>query len=116
MRKLIALATVAVATAIFAVPAFAATKSVKIGDFYFGSKGAKPTVTAKVGDTVKWSYAKSGKAAHNVTVKSGPVKFKSKTLKPGSSFSQKLTKAGTYKIVCTFHVGQGQTMTLKVSK
>jgi plastocyanin len=116
MRKIIALATVSVTTAVLAVPAFAATKSVKIGDDYFGSKGAKPTVKAKVGDTIKWSYAKSGKQAHNVTVKSGPVKFHSKTLKPGSSYSTKVTKAGTYKIVCTFHAMLGQTMTLKVTK
>ena len=116
MRKLIVLATVAVSTAALAVPALAATKSVKIGDDYFGSKGAKPTVTAKVGDTIKWSYGKSGKQAHNVTVKSGPVKFHSKTLKPGASYSHKITKAGTYKVVCTFHAALGQTMTLKVSK
>jgi plastocyanin len=116
MRKIIALATVCVAAAVIAVPAFAATKAVKIGDTYFVSKGAKPTITVKAGTTVKWTYVKAGKQAHNVTVTSGPKKFHSPTLKPGKSYSEKVTKAGTYKIVCTFHKALGQTMTLKVTK
>jgi plastocyanin len=116
MRKFLVLATVAVCSAALAVPALAATKPVKIGDTFFVSKGAKPTITVKAGTTVKWTYVKSGTMAHNVTVTSGPKKFHSKTLKPGASFSQKVTKPGTYKIVCTFHKVLGQTMTLKVTK
>jgi len=38
MRKFIVLATIAVAAAVIAVPAFAATKTVKIGDIWFISK------------------------------------------------------------------------------
>jgi plastocyanin len=113
MRKLIVLATVVVSTAAVAVPAFAATKTVKVGDIYFVKKGAKnPTVTAKAGDTVRWTWV--GKFPHNVTVKSGPVKFKSKTQKKGT-FSRKITKAGTYKIFCSVHGAAAQSMTLKVS-
>jgi plastocyanin len=112
MRKLIVLATVVVSTAAVAVPAFAATKTVKVGDIYFVKKGAKnPTVTAKAGDTVRWTWV--GKFPHNVTVKSGPVKFKSKTVKKGT-FSRKITKAGTYKIFCSVHGAAAQSMTLKV--
>jgi plastocyanin len=112
MRKLIVLATVVVSTAAVAVPAFAATKTVKVGEIYFVKKGAKnPTVTAKAGDTVRWTWV--GKFPHNVTVKSGPVKFKSKTVKKGT-FSRKITKAGTYKIFCSVHGAAAQSMTLKV--
>jgi plastocyanin len=117
MRKLIVLATVAVSTAAIAVPAFAATKSVKIGNTgtsnWFISKAKNHgTVTAKVGDTVKWTWA--GTFPHNVTVQSGPVKFHSKTQMKGT-FSKKITKKGTYKIFCSVHGAKAQSMTLKVS-
>jgi plastocyanin len=112
MRKLIVLATVVVATAAIAAPALAATKTVKIGDVWFISKAKNhKTVSAKVGDTVKWVWV--GKMPHNVTVSSGPVKFKSKTQNKGT-FSKKITKAGTYKINCTIHGVKAQSMTLKV--
>jgi plastocyanin len=112
MRKLIVLATVVVSTALVAGPALAATKTVKVGDIWFISKPKNHgTVTAKVGDTVKWVW--TGKMPHNVTVTSGPVKFKSKTQNKGS-FSKKIAKAGTYKIICTIHGVKAQSMTLVV--
>jgi plastocyanin len=113
MRKLLVLATVTVCSAGLAVPAFAATKTVKIGDIFYVKKGSKnPTVTAKAGDTIKWSW--TGKFPHNVTVKTGPAKFHSKTQTKGS-FSKKLTKKGTYKIFCSVHGAAAQSMTIKVS-
>jgi plastocyanin len=114
MRKLIILATVVVSTAAIAVPALAATKTVKVGDIWFISKAKNhKTVSAKVGDTVKWVWV--GAYPHNVTVSSGPVKFKSKTQKKGS-FSKKITKAGTYKLYCTVHGAKAQSMILKVTR
>ena len=113
MRKLIVVAAV-VATAAIAVPAMAATKTVKIGDIWFISKAKNHgTVKAKVGDRVKWVWA--GDFPHNVAVASGPAKFKSKTQKKGT-FSRKITKAGTYKIICTVHGATTQSMILKVTK
>jgi plastocyanin len=115
MRKLlVVLATVAVSTSAIAAPALAATKTVKVGDIWFISKAKNHgTVKAKVGDTVKWVWA--GDMPHNVTVTGGPVKFKSKTQSKGT-FSKKITKAGTYKIVCTVHGAKAQSMTLKVTR
>jgi plastocyanin len=115
MRKLVVLlATVAVSTASVAAPAMAATKTVKIGDIWFISKAKNhKTVSAKVGDTVKWVWV--GKMDHNVTVSKGPVKFKSKTQDKGT-FSKKITKAGTYTIICTVHGAKAQSMILKVTK
>jgi plastocyanin len=46
-----------------------------------------------------------------VTVVSGPQKFRSQVQLKGT-FTRKLTKAGTYKIVCTIH--PGMDLTLKV--
>ena len=114
MRKLIVLAAVVVSTAAIAVPAMAATKTVKVGDIWFISKAKNHrTVKAKVGDRVKWVWA--GDFPHNVAVTSGPAKFKSKTQKKGT-FSRKVTKAGTSKIICTVHGAKAQSMVLKVAK
>jgi plastocyanin len=109
MRKLIALGATAATAAAFAVPAMAATKTVKVGDDYFVRSGARPTVTVHRNDTVKWVW--KGKSAHNVFVSKGPKKFHSKTIATGS-FAHKMTAKGTYTIICTIH--SGMEMTLKV--
>jgi len=106
MRKLIPAAVVATAVAITALPAFAATKSVSLKDNSFSPKSLK----ISKGTTVKWTWR--GSNPHNVTVTSGPVKFHSPT-KTSGTFSKKLSKKGTYKIVCTIHAGM--TQTIKVS-
>ena len=114
MRKLSVFLAVAAAVATLASPALAATKTVKVGDDWFISKAKNHgTVKAKVGDTVKWKWV--GDEPHNVTVTSGPVKFKSKT-QPKGTYSKKVTKAGTYKIICTVHGAKAQSMVLKVTK
>ena len=92
------------ASAAFALPSGAAT-TVKVDDDVFSPK----TVTVKSGTTVKWRWV--GDDPHNVTVTKGPVKFHSGTQRKGS-YSKKLRRGGTYKIVCTIH--PGMAMTLKV--
>jgi plastocyanin len=120
MRTLLAIAAASATAAVLAVPALAATKTVKVGDtgstsFWFISKAKNHgTVTAKVGDTVKWTF--TGKFPHTVAVKSGPVKFDSGAAKKSGTFSKKITKAGTYKIYCKIHGAAAQSMTLKVTK
>jgi len=108
-RPLVLLPVAVLGAAAVAVPAVAATKSVKVGDNYFVKKGGVPTVTVKKNDTVKWNFA--GDKPHNVTVTKGPVKFKSST-KDSGSYSKKVTRAGLYTIVCTVH--EGQSMKLRV--
>ena len=105
MKRLIVLAVVAAVAAAFAIPAFGATKSVKIGDNFFSPK----STSVRSGTTVKWRW--SGSAPHNVTVTKGPKKFHSKTQSSGT-YSKKLFTKGTYTIVCTIHAGM--TMKLKV--
>jgi plastocyanin len=107
MKKVLAAgAATAVAAGAFAIPALAATKSVQVKD----NKFVANTITVKKGTTVKWVW--KGKAPHNVTVTKGPAKFHSKTQVKGS-FSKKLTKAGTYTILCTIHA-PGMKMVVKV--
>ncbi|HEU4976931.1 MAG TPA: plastocyanin/azurin family copper-binding protein [Baekduia sp.] len=104
--KLIAAATAVAATGALAVPALAATKSITVKDNSFGPKSA----TVRKGTTVKWVWR--GKAPHNVHVTKGPAKFSSPTKVKGS-FSKKLTRSGTYKIVCTIHPGMKLTLRVK---
>jgi len=113
MKKLVAL-IVAVAlvgaVAALSVPAMAGpTKTVKVLDFKFTPK----KLTVRKGTKVTWKWG--GAVQHNVTVLTGPRKFASKTITKGS-FSQTLTKPGTYNIVCTLHTSVGMVMTLKVTK
>lgn len=106
MKKLVAGGVAVVAAGALAVPALAATKSVQVKDNKFVAK----SITVKKGTTVKWIW--KGKAPHDVSVTKGPVKFKS-SVKTSGSFSKKLTKAGTYRIVCTIHAPD-MKMTVKV--
>jgi plastocyanin len=111
MRRLLILIPIAAVSAVPAIPAFAATRSVKVGDDYFVRDRGVPTVTVKKGDTVRWRFA--GKAPHNVTVKSGPARFGSKTMTRGS-YAKKLTRRGLYTIYCTIHGAGDQSMKLRV--
>jgi plastocyanin len=112
MRKLllVGLLTGLLAALLAAGPALSKRKSIEVDDNYFVREGKPPTVTVSRNDKVVWEW--EGKAPHNVTVTRGPVKFHS-TTKSSGSFSKKLTKAGTYKIICTIHK-PGMRMTLKV--
>jgi plastocyanin len=98
--------TALVVSLALAISAFAATKTVTIGDNFFKPK----SISVSKSSTVKWVW--KGKNSHNVTVISGPVKFSSPTKKSGT-FSKKLAKKGTYKIICTVH-GARQSLTIKV--
>ena len=111
MRRPLILLTVPVLLAALAIPALAATKTVKVGDNYFVRDGGVPTVTVKKNDTVRWAFA--GDRPHNVKVKSGPVKFTSPT-KDSGVFRKKMTRAGTYVLYCTIHGQSDQSMRLRV--
>ncbi|HWH92814.1 MAG TPA: plastocyanin/azurin family copper-binding protein [Baekduia sp.] len=106
--KLVAVgAATAVAAGALAIPAFAATKTVQVKDNVFVAN----KITVKKGTTVKWVW--KGKAPHNVKVTKGPVKFGSKTQVNGS-FARRLTKKGTYTVLCTIHApGMKMTITVK---
>ena len=95
-----------------AAPASAATRNVKIGDDYFVRSGSVPTITVTKGTTVKWNWR--GSRQHNVVVQKGPVKFQS-ALKRSGSYSRKMRKVGTYKIICSIHAPD-MAMNLKVKR
>jgi plastocyanin len=106
MKKTFALLAALALLGALAVPALAATKTLALRDTFFSPK----SVTVKKGATVKWVWR--GRLPHNVTVKKGPAKFHSRTMTKGS-FAKKLTKRGTYRIVCTIHPGMNLTLKVK---
>lgn len=112
MRKVLVPLAIAGALGAAAIPALAASKSVKVGDNYFVRDGGVPTVSVKKGTTVRWKF--SGSAPHNVTVTKGPARFKS-SVKTSGTYSKKVTTKGTYTIVCTIHGAPDQSMKLKVT-
>ncbi len=107
LRALALPLSLAAALGLSTVPATGATRTatVKLKDDFFSPKSK--TVSRNTVVTFRWA----GRAPHNVVVTRGPVKFKSKTQTRGS-YRKKLTRKGTYTIVCTIH--PGMEMKLKV--
>lgn len=90
------------------------TRKVSVNDNYYGPS----KLTVHVGDTVDWTWSEDATDEHDVDVKSAPKgvkKFQSDPLSAGESFKRKLTKPGTYKIICTFHEEE-MKMTITVKK
>lgn len=112
MRKLIpavlSLALVAAVAALFAIPAFASTtRTVKMRDNVF----VPSTLTVRKNTTLKFVWA--GQSPHNVSVSKGPMHFRSGTKTKGSAYRKKMTRRGTYTLVCTVH--PGMDLKLKVT-
>jgi plastocyanin len=106
-RAALALTAVAVALPGGAVAVAAGkTKGVSVKDDKFVAK----SITVSAGTTVKWTW--KGRAPHNVTVVKGPRKFHS-DIKTKGTFSRKLSKRGTYRLLCTIHAPD-MKMTIKV--
>jgi plastocyanin len=112
MRRMLLAVAALILTAIPASVAFAATPTVKVGDNYFVRAHGETRMTASRNDTVKWKFA--GRSPHNVTVKTGPTRFRSPT-KSSGSYTQKLTRPGTYVIFCSIHGERDMSMTLRVT-
>jgi plastocyanin len=106
MKKLLAL--VAASTLlILAVPAYAATRTVKVDDNVFSPR----SMTVNRGDTVRFRWV--GDAPHNVKRVSGPSFTNIGFKRRGAVVSRRLTRRGTLKLVCTIHAGMRQTITVR---
>jgi|GEM_PF-1287305 len=104
--------TTLAAAAVLAMPAAAtAPKVVPVGDNYFGQDGHIHGVGTTRGTVVRWIW--TGEDRHNVTVLSGPERFRSSTQRRGT-FEHRMRRRGRYTIVCTIHGRQDQAMTLVV--
>ncbi len=99
MRKLIAVAVAAVLAAT-AIPAFAATKTVKVDDNFFSPKALRMSK----GDKIRFVWV--GSAPHNVKgagISIGTRRSGTKTVT--------VRKSGTF--VCTIHPGMKGTIRLR---
>jgi plastocyanin len=109
--RFLAAALAAAACAVPAAALGAAAKRIQVGDNYYG-----PTkVTVERGTTVKWVWVADNTSSHDVKLAKGPkgVKhFHSAKAATDYTFSRKLTRPGTYSIVCTLH--RHMTMTIRV--
>jgi plastocyanin len=112
MRKLIASVLVLAALGVVASQAFAATRSVAVGDDWFIAKGKPRTITVKRGTTITWHFR--GRTMHNIDARKGPVRFHSSYKKKGT-YSKTLRKAGTYVVYCDIHAPD-MRMTIKVQR
>jgi plastocyanin len=112
MRKLLVVAVLAAlpASLLAAGPALSARKTVEVDDNYFVRPGSPPRVKARRGDTVVWVW--EGRNPHNVTVRRGPVKFNSPTKRSGR-YRKRMSRRGTYRIVCTIHAGMRMTLRVR---
>jgi plastocyanin len=114
MRKLLALGLLAglVAALFVAGPALSKRRTVEVDDNYFVREGSPPTVRVRRNDIVVWEWEGRTREPHNVTVTRGPVRFHSRNQRSGT-YRKKMTRRGTYRIVCTIHAPQ-MRMTLRV--
>jgi plastocyanin len=105
-------ATVVVALlGLTAIPATAAGPTVVVRDNEFVRAGtARPTVRVRAGTVVTWRWA--SRQSHNVTVRSGPQRFRSPTRSEGT-FRRRLVRRGRYRLGCSLHA-PGMRMTLVV--
>lgn len=99
-------ATQPVATDTTPTPAQAAVVEVDMKDI----KYVPADVTAKVGQTVRWTN--SDPVAHTVTAKSGSD-VDSGTIDPNDTFETKFTKPGKVDYVCAIHPNQTGTVTVR---
>jgi hypothetical protein len=84
---------------------------VSIVDNAFVRRRHGPRLTVRAGTLVTWRWR--SQSSHNVTVRSGPERFGAPTRSRGV-FARRLTRVGTYRIVCTLHSpGMGMTVVVR---
>ncbi len=111
MRSFLAVLLVAAVTAGLAATSAGARRTVRVGDNWFVRKRGVPTVTVRRGQAVTWRFV--GRDPHNVVVERGPERFSSPTRDSGS-YRHRMSRRGTYSIVCSIHGARDQRMRLIV--
>ncbi|HEX2161706.1 MAG TPA: cupredoxin domain-containing protein [Thermoleophilaceae bacterium] len=80
----------------------AATKTVRVVDGAFSPK----RLTVAKDTKIKWVWSKRNVLTHTVYLDDRPKgvrQFRSAPASRSATFTRKLRKAGTYKLLCTFH-------------
>jgi plastocyanin len=90
----------------------AKTKTVKVADNFYSPK----KLTVAKGTTIKWVWSNRNADSHDVYLNKKPKgvkRFQSAPAATFYSFKRKLKKAGTYKLLCTFHAGMTMRINVK---
>jgi plastocyanin len=104
--RLVAVIALVLSALALASVALASPTGVKVKDNYFNPK----SLTIERGTRVTWTWY--GVKYHNVTVKSGPVMFGSRTQVRGT-FSWTFKKRGVYHLFCTIHHSMKMTIVVR---
>ena len=108
----LALGAAALALGPAAEGAKAPKKTTKVGDNFFSPK----KVSVKAGTTMTWKWLSDNGDSHDVKLKKAPrgvKKFTSEIAATDYSYKKKLSKKGTYSLVCTLHQEMSQKITVK---
>lgn len=87
-------------------------KSVKVADNFFSPK----KLSVPAGSTITWKWSSRNSESHDVYLTKRPKgvrRFHSDPASSDFSFKRKLTKKGTYSLICTFHEEMSQKITVK---
>ncbi len=119
MRRLAVLSVLAGAAALAAAPADAGIhkrrpqhRKVTVNDNFFGPA----RLTVNRGSTITWVWPDDTGDVHDVKLRKGPKGVHHFHSEPGSAgyrYRRKLTRAGTYRIVCTLHEGMRMTIVVR---
>src|ERR1044071_1892766 len=109
-RILLMAAAVLTVGAVAALPALAATRTVKGCDNFFIKKGGG-TITGQKGTVLRWIW--TGEKPHSVTGQGAGRFINSGNPKAKGSYRRTMTRRGTFRIICIVH--EGQTMRVKVT-
>ena len=113
MRKALILILSLGVISTLAATAFAATKSVTVGDNYFVRAKGVPKITVTKGSKLRFNF--KGRSPHNavgvgVSLGSGCSKIRT----TGRCTSKSLRKRGTFVIYCSVHGRGDQSMKVRV--
>ena len=106
MKKLLGLVAALALLAAVAVPALAATRTVKVDDNVFSPK----SLSVRKGDSVRFRWV--GRAPHNVARSSGPS-FSTIGIRRSGTVTRRLRRRGTYRLVCTIHPGMSMKVVVR---
>lgn len=106
VRRPLLAAALAALVALLAVPvADAKNRFVRVGDDFFGPA----RVTVKPDTTIVWRWYAGNRHTHDVRLVRAPKRvkrFHSDFATSDFSYRRKLTRRGTYRLLCTIHSGQ----------
>lgn len=83
---------------------------VPVGDRFFGA----PNLRVKQGSWITWQF--NGQELHNVTLANGPLGIGTDNLDEGRTFTEKLSRPGTYRFFCALHPVQMQERVIVTPK